>query len=257
MMKMSTKVNSWKTLTDLSTPLAVCQIKSGKENWYPKCQNGFSYNLNMNISPSELVHESSDGNNNCVLHEEKKLVGILKKTEMDEKTVMCEVDDGVDEGLGDLDEVSDDFDEIYKETSNSGESFNVNLAKRSDVLVELGDGSITESSPNQSNNLDSLFFWSESPLRTKSNKLDQEFSHMCNITNDKKTLRPSILEMCNVDRKPNKTAERVISPNTKAKSVHFAIFPYVIEVPRVADLEMEFDNSDQDVNNNNTVEGND
>lgn len=250
---MSTKVNSWKTLTDLSS--AVCQINSGKENWYSKSRNGFSYSLNENVSPSEFVHEISDGNNNCVLNEEKKLVGILKKTEINEKTEVCEVDDGFDEGLGDLDDVFDDFDEIYKETLNPDESFNVNLAKTSEVLVGQGDGSITESSPNQTNNFDSLFLYSDSP-RTKNTKLDQEFSNMCNITNDKRTSRPSTLEVCNVDRKLNKTAECVISPNTKAKSVHFAIFPYVVEVPRVADLEMEFDNNDQDVNNNNTVEGN-
>lgn len=97
------------------------------------------------------------------------------------------------------------------------------------------------------------------PLRDDSQEqayksFSDNFADMCNITNNVKTHRPSSLAVCNSNRKPNNHADAVISPNTKAKSVHFAIFPYVKEVPRVSDLEMEFDSSDHDVNNNESLE---
>ena len=38
----------------------------------------------------------------------------------------------------------------------------------------------------------------------------------------------------------NKTSKRSVQTSGRKKSVHFAIFPYIIEIPRVADLEEEF-----------------
>ena len=249
---MTTGVNSWKTLSDLSKTLKSKQDNNGNENWNSKDRTSISWESN---NTCDIGNVDNDRNNNYVVRDEKKLVGILKKRGSDDKTEITDVDDGFDEGLGDLDDVFDDFEEEYQSAVNNNERVNINDLDELDR--NSGPDIVLDSTDTFKSHCDSLSLWNNDRTRENDNLDDNRISKQCNIIDNKQTMRPSWLELCNNNRKQNNN-EEIISPNTKAKSVHFAIFPYVKEVPRVSDLEMEFDSGSHHDNNNDSedIDGN-
>lgn len=268
-------VNSWKTVSDLSNSLTVNKNVCGQANLklnddvLYSCEELDVYNAKRLVIDDieDLTDKINDGNNNVNdgnkyhdLSEEKKLVGILKRRELDVKRAMTVVDDDYDEGLGDLDDIFDDFEEAYQSVLNNNET----VRTCDSEFSVSSEGDIVLSSPCVfKTHFDSLSRWKASDhlvtdeLNIDRKQLDNVSSELCNISINDGSLRPSVLELDNVcHRKIDENDNSVISPTTKAKSVHFAIFPYVIEVPRVSDIEHEFDWCDHDVDNNNDTDTN-
>lgn len=263
-------VNSWKTVSDLSTSLN--KTVSGQANLnliddvLYSCEELDVNNATRLVIDDieDLTDKFNDGNNN--VHdpsEEKKLVGILKRRALDVKSDTTAVDDDYDEGLGDLDDIFDDFEEAYQSVLNNNDSVR---ACDSEFSVS-SEGDIVLLSPCAfTSHFDSLTRWKASDhlvtdeLSIDRKQLINDSSELCNIskTINDGSLRPSVLELDNVcHRKMDENDNSVITPTTKAKSVHFAIFPYVVEVPRVSDIEHEFDWwCDDDVDNNNDTNTN-
>lgn len=185
-------------------------------------------------------------------------------------------DDDLDEGLGDLDDVFEDFDEVYEATVNSG--FGSGMLDGCDRKYTCS--SETDSSGISECDIDSPMsdLSLESPFRFKSHcdsvslyevssPTDERPSCVCSseskdiscsscnkvLSNNDAIEKQAWMtdfscdtstQGCSKQSSVNKNDDsNVISPTSKTKSVHFAIFPYVIEIPRVSDLELEFDKS--------------
>lgn len=188
-----------------------------------------------------------------------------------------ELEDDLDEGLGDLDDVFDDFDEVYEATMNGGYgSYELESCDRKSTCYSETDSSgvsecdiespmsdLSADSPfkfKSHNDSVSLYEGASSPSAETRDCFcglrDSEFScSRCNKdrNNDSDVTRTWMTDFscdnlssqgCLKQSTVNNHGDnKTTSSSPKTKSVHFAIFPYVIEIPRVSDLELEFDRS--------------
>jgi len=299
-------VNSWRTLGDLSSLLAKQKLGSNE------CGRAVDIDTMMQSDEVlDLEYESEWGG--------KKLVGILKTSETTDSVNMMkaeqgiefglsykhgleldDLDDDLDEGLGDLDAVFDDFEEVYEATMREG--YGVDLMescdRKSRCCSETDSSGVSEcdiESPMSDISIDSPFKFKSHcdsvSLYSATSVTDEPRECLCGLqgnkftcswcnkthVNDNKSVRrawmtdfssdisyPSVpllsqgcLKQSSVN---NHDDNNTISPTSKTKSVHFAIFPYVIEIPRVSDLEMEFDRSaiinKHEIHDESTTDGN-
>lgn len=233
--------------------------------------------------------------NNSDESSDKKLVGILKNTKMytdpdyavDKLTdslkkglTLPVVDDDLDEGLGDLDDVFEDFEEVYEATMRGDDEVGTLVFDKKhisscetdssgfsecDIDSPMSDLSIDSPFRFKSHNDSVSLYGTLSPADEVSPCLcsskDNESS--CSLCNKRRANDSDMKRTWMTDFSCDTSAQRcskqsclnnhgdsnMISPLSKPKSVHFAIFPYVIEIPRVADLELQFDSSVSNINN--------
>lgn len=276
-------VNSWKTLADLSSsltnpkhldqnvyfekPLDLINSKSD-----PTVADATGRTDRMCLEDKTGKKLVGILKNSGVNAEMNKGI-MLESREKNNKVKDVDIDDDLDEGLGDLDDVFEDFDEVYEATMNSGFGSDMfdDCDRKYTCSSETDSSGISEcdiDSPMSDLSLESPFRFKSHcdsvSLYEVSSPTDERPSCLCSseskdISCNKMLSDNDAIEKqawmtdfacdmstqgCSKQSSVNKHNDsNVISPTSKTKSVHFAIFPYVIEIPRVSDLELEFDKS--------------
>ena len=339
-------VHSWKTLDNLSQSLLVDHLdkydthldntKLDENNASTYFDGGIKPGLKeihgiLNENDGMVEDKFDDQNErmkNLLQRNKDEMNGDAEKQDLMEKVTdgtnkVIEFDDDYDEGLGDLDAIFDDFDEVYEATLNGsngcdedgqdltddtgsdkassetdsvlGSPFSPSESNCDNVISPFSselyqskyryvdDNEAVEKALNELKNIDlsNEMFISENLHGLKSeivcNRSDVLASNCDQTSSGISGISGKAIKTClKIDTNENTVTREKhgaararflsvptkssvdsqisgkLSPTTKAKSVHFAIFPYVIEIPRVADIEQEYMEEDREHLNGKT-----